>query len=107
MRPLLALGAIWLGGCGVGSRIDPAIPLAELQAGEDAQLCRFSVDVVSDTDAACVPYPVDFDACLAAPPWAACPSGDRPADVGSWEDCVRASRDCAADAEVCWHVACL
>lgn len=95
-----------LAGCEVGSRIDPEVPLAELQPGEDAQLCRFTADVLAGTDAACVSFARDFDACLVAPPWAACAPGERAADVGSWEDCVRASRDCAADADVCWHVAC-
>lgn len=107
MRRLLTLGAIWLGGCGVSSRIDPEIPLAELQPGEDAQLCRFTVDVLADTDASCVTFPLDYEACLASPPWDACPAGDHRADVGSWEDCVRAARECTANVEACWHVACL
>lgn len=107
MRRGLTLAAILLSGCGIGSRIDPDLPLDELQPGEDTQLCRFTSDVLADTDPACVSFPRDFEACRASPPWAACPPGDRRADVGSWEDCVRAARDCAADAEVCWHVACL
>ena len=107
MRWTLPVCGFLVLGCGVGSRLDTDIPLAELQPGEDTQLCRFTADVLADADATCVSFPRSFDTCVASPPWAACPSSARVADVGSWERCVVASRECSADAEVCWHVACL
>ncbi|MBX3275884.1 MAG: hypothetical protein KF729_36840 [Sandaracinaceae bacterium] len=101
---LAPLGA----GCdGLSSRIHPDLPLAELPPGEEQRLCRFTTDVLADTEPSCVRFTREFDACVASPPWRACAADGREADVGSWEACVRASRDCAADAEVCWHVACL
>lgn len=80
----------------------PEEALTSLDDGERAQLCRFTVDLLGDAAWECTGEApptawVDFDACLAAPPWSALSSSS---DVGAWEDCVNAAdRDpCAADA---------
>ena len=106
MRHLVVLSLV-LGGCTASSRLEPDEPLSALGSGETAQLCRFTVDQLAGVDTPCFSHSRDFDACVAAPPWDACPPGDRTADVGSWEACVRASSACMADADSCWHVACL
>lgn len=102
---LLALGA-----CAPTSNLEPTEPFDGLDHGETAQLCRFTVDVIGDTDATCDPEApgslFDFDACMASPPWLGCPPpGDEAADVESWEDCVNAlvSGFCSAEADAsCW-----
>ncbi len=112
---LLVLTAL-LGGCDTTkSNLEPSEPLAALDAVEATQLCRYTTDVLTDADLACDPAApaglTDFDACVAARPWDACPApAEEPADVGSWEACVNArlGEACGADAEArCWHLRCL
>ena len=83
--------------------LSPDEPLDALDDGERAQLCRFTVDLLGDAAWACTGEApprawVEFDACLATPPWSALSSG---ADVGDWEECVN-----AADRDPCGAVAC-
>ena len=103
---ILAL-LVTLGACDSVSRIPPDVHFDDLVQAEVAQLCRFSVDQVGGTEPSCVSFTRDYDTCRAEPPWLACPPGERTPDVGSWEDCVRASQACEATPDVCWHRACL
>jgi len=93
-------------GCGVSSNLPEDAALASLERGATAQLCRFTSDTLAETREGCVTFTRDYESCLADPPWDECPPGDRPADVGSWEDCVRAASACEASPESCWHVSC-
>ena len=110
MRRALVIGTLLLFGllfgCEASSRLEPSAPLADLEEGAIAQLCRFTFDLTEGVEDGCVPYPRDVPTCLADPPWDDCPAAERIADVASWEDCVRAANECRADAELCWHVAC-
>jgi len=93
-------------GCGVSSQLPADAALATLDPGAAAQLCRFTSDSLAETEETCVSFTRDYDTCVGDPPWDECPAGDRPADVASWEACVRAASACEASADSCWHVSC-
>lgn len=106
MRNWLVALLLLVWSCGVSSNLPEDAPLSSLERGATAQLCRFTSDTLAETDETCVSFTRDYDTCLADPPWDECPAGDRLADVGSWEACVRAASACEASADSCWHVSC-
>ena len=106
MRNWVVAVSLVVAGCGVSSNLPEEASLATLDPGASAQLCRFTSDTLSETRETCVSFTRDDDTCLDDPPWDDCPAGDRAADVGSWEDCVRAASACEASPDACWHVSC-
>ena len=84
----IAVAALVLLGCRTESRLNPEEPLEGLPPAAEAQLCRYTVDVLGGADWSCAggPPPAlsDVDACREEPPWAGFET------VGDWEDCVNA-----------------